>query len=32
VIMTCGQLQESVQDLKPISGAPGEARLCATAQ
>jgi hypothetical protein len=32
VTMTCGQLQESVQDLNPISGAPGEARLCATAQ
>jgi hypothetical protein len=32
VTMTCGQLQESVQDLNPISGAPGEARLCATSQ
>lgn len=32
VTMTCGELQASVQDLDPISGAPGEARLCVTAQ
>jgi hypothetical protein len=32
VTITCGELQASVQDLDPISGAPGEARLCVTAQ
>lgn len=29
---TCGYLQETVQDVNPYSGAPGEARWCALAQ
>lgn len=29
---TCGYLQETVQDLQPVGGAPGEATLCATTQ
>jgi hypothetical protein len=32
VTMTCGELQESVQDVQESGGAAGEARLCATAQ
>lgn len=32
VTMSCTELQLSVQDVNPTSGAPGEARLCATAQ
>lgn len=29
---TCGYLQDTVQDVNPYSGAPGEARWCALAQ
>eukprot|EP00529_Nitzschia_sp_RCC80_P030897 CAMPEP_0113452842 /NCGR_PEP_ID=MMETSP0014_2-20120614/7053_1 /TAXON_ID=2857 /ORGANISM="Nitzschia sp." /LENGTH=290 /DNA_ID=CAMNT_0000344223 /DNA_START=119 /DNA_END=991 /DNA_ORIENTATION=- /assembly_acc=CAM_ASM_000159 len=29
---TCGYLQETVQDVNPYNGAPGEARWCALAQ
>lgn len=29
---TCGYLQETVQDVNPYNGAPGEARMCAIAQ
>lgn len=29
---TCGYLQETVQDVNPYTGAPGEARWCALAQ
>ncbi|KAG7372226.1 hypothetical protein IV203_018369 [Nitzschia inconspicua] len=32
ITTTCGELQASVRDLNPISGAPGEARLCVIAQ
>ncbi len=29
---SCGYLQETVQDINPYNGAPGEARMCAIAQ
>lgn len=29
---TCGYLQETVQDVNPYNGAPGEGRMCAIAQ
>lgn len=29
---SCGYLQETVQDVNPYNGAPGEARMCAIAQ
>lgn len=29
---TCGYLQETVQDVNPYTGAPGEARMCGIAQ